>query len=104
MKQSTRVSLAEREEISRARAAGSRLRVMARPRERAPRTVGRELRRAERIRSTDRAKRGPHVARRAAQRPRTLLTPPHRQADGHAQLTQCWSPEQSARRLKGGVS
>lgn len=100
MTQYTRLSLAEREEISRELAAGSRLRVMARQLGRAPSTVGRELRRAERTRRTDRATRGQHVARRSAQRPRTLLTHPPLQADVHAPLTQRWSPEQIARRLQ----
>lgn len=75
MKPYPRLSLAEREEISRELAAGSRLRVMARQLQRTPGTVGRKLRRAERTRSTYRATRGQHVARRLAQRPRTLLTP-----------------------------
>jgi transposase, IS30 family len=100
MKRYTRLSLVEREEISRELAAGSRLRGIARQLGRAPSTVGRELRRAERTRSTYRATRGQHVARRSAQRPRKLLTHPHLQAYVHAQLTQRWSPEQIARRLK----
>src|SRR2546428_10767286 len=100
MKQYIRLSLAEREEISRELAAGGRLRVIARQLGRAPSTVGREWRRAERTRSTYRATRGQHVARRSAQRPRKLLTHPHLQAYAHAQLTQRWSPEQIARRLK----
>jgi IS30 family transposase len=52
MKPYTRLSLVEREEISRELAAGSRLRVMARLLRRAPSTIGRELRWAERTRST----------------------------------------------------
>jgi|MudIll2142460700_1097286.scaffolds.fasta_scaffold811700_2 IS30 family transposase len=48
MKPYTRVRLAEREEISCELAAGSRLRVMDRQLGRAPSTIGRELRRAER--------------------------------------------------------
>jgi len=100
MTQYTRLSLAEREEISRELAAGSRLRAIARQLGRAPSTIGRELRRAERTRSTYRATRGQHVARRSAQRPRKLVTHPLLQAYVHAQLTQRWSPEQIARRLK----
>lgn len=76
MRPYTRLRLAEREEISRELAAGSRLRVIARQLGRAPSPVGRELRRAERTRSTYRATRGHHVARRSAQRPRKLLTHP----------------------------
>ncbi len=71
----TRLTLAEREEISRELAAGSRLRAIARQLGRAPSTIGRELRRAERTRSTYRATRGQHVARRAAQR-RPPTAPP----------------------------
>jgi IS30 family transposase len=100
MKPYTRVRLAEREEISCELAAGSRLRVMDRQLGRAPSTIGRELRRAERTRSTYRATRGQHVARRSAQRPRKLLAYPHLQASVHAQLTQRWSTEHIARRLK----
>ena len=100
MTQYTRLSLAEREEISRELAAGSRLRAIARQLGRAPSTIGRELRRAERTRSTYRATRGQPVARRSAQRPRKLVTHPLLQAYVHAQLTQRWSPEQIARRLK----
>ena len=95
----TRLSLAEREEISRQLAVGSRLRAIARQLGRAPSTIGREWRRAERTRSTDRATRGQRVARRAAQRPRKLRTHPRLQADVHAQLRQRWSPEQIAKRL-----
>ena len=51
----TRLTLAEREEISRQLAVGSSLRAIARQLGRAPSTVGRELRRAERTRSTYRA-------------------------------------------------
>src|SRR3990167_1991843 len=43
----TRLTLAEREEISRALAAGSRLRTIARQLGRAPRTIGRQLPRPE---------------------------------------------------------
>jgi IS30 family transposase len=100
MKRYTRLSLAEREEIGRELAAGSRLRTIARQLGRAPSTIGRELRRAERTRSTYRATRGQHVARRAAQRPRKLVTHPALQAAVHAQLRQCWSPEQIATRLR----
>ena len=95
----TRLTLAEREEISRELAAGKRLRAIARQLGRAPSTIGRELRRAERTRSTYRATRGQHVARRAAQRPRKLVTHTRLQAYVHAQLTQRWSPEQIATRL-----
>src|SRR3989338_5017574 len=96
----TRLSLAEREEISRELAAGSRLRAIARRLGRAPSTIGRELHRAERTRSTYRATRGQHVARRLAQRPRKLVTHTRLQAYVHAQLTQRWSPEQIATRLQ----
>lgn len=96
----TRLTLVEREEISRELAAGSRLRAIARQLGRAPSTIGRELRRAERTQSTYRAMRGQHVARGHAQRPRKLLTHPSLQAYVHAQLRQRWSPEQIATRLK----
>jgi transposase, IS30 family len=100
MNRYTRLSLAEREEICREMAAGSRLRASARQLGRAPSTVRRELRRAERTRSTYRAMRGQHVARRSAQRPRKLLTPPHLQAYVPTPLTPRGSPEQIVRRLK----
>ena len=87
MKPYTRVRLAEREEISCELAAGSRLRVMDRQLGRAPSTIGRELRRAERTRSTYRATRGQHVARRSAQRPRKLLTYPNLRLEKIAFLT-----------------
>ena len=99
----TRLTLAEREEISRQLAAGSRLRAIARQLGRAPSTIGRELRRAARTRSTYRATRGQHVARQRAQqprRPRKLVTHLRLQAYVRAQLAQCWSPEQIATRLK----
>jgi len=100
MNSDTRLTLVEREEISRALAAGSRLRAMARQLGRAPSTIGREWRRAERTRSPYRATRGQHVARRAAQRPRKLVTHPPLQAYVHTGLAQRWSPEQMATRLK----
>ena len=96
----TRLSGSEREEISRQLAVGNRLRAIARQLGRAPSTIGREVRRAERTRSTYRATRGQHVARRHAQRGRTLLTNPRLQAYGHTPLAQRWSPEQMATRLK----
>ena len=98
----TRLTLAEREEISRQLAAGSRLRAIARQLGRAPSTIGRELRRAERTRSTYRATRGQHVARQRAQqprRPRKLLVNRPLRAYVHAQLAQRWSPEQIAKRV-----
>ncbi len=100
MRSYTRLTLDEREEISRQLAAGSRLRAMARQLGRAPSTIGRELRRAERTRSTYRATRGQHVARRHAQRPRQLVTHPRLQAAVHAQVTERWSPEPRATRLR----
>ena len=95
----TRLTLAEREEISRQLVVGSRLRAIARQLGRAPSTIGRELRRAERTRSTYRATRGQHVAKRHAQRLRKLVTNSYLQAYVHAQLAQRWSPEQIAKRL-----
>ena len=100
MRSYTRLTLAEREEISRELAAGSRLRAIARQLGRAPSTIGRELHRAERTRSTYRATRGQHVARRHAQRPRKLATHPALQAAVHAQLAQCWSPEQTCQAIE----
>ena len=99
MRSYTRLTFAEREEISRQLAAGSRLRMIARQLGRAPSTIGRELHRAERTRSTYRATRGQCVAQRHAQRPRKLVTNPRLQAYVHAQLAQRWSPEQIATRL-----
>ena len=98
----TRLTLAEREEISRQLAAGTGLRAIARQLGRAPSTMGRELRRAERTRSTYRATRGQHVARQHAQQPRRarkLLANRLLQAYVHAQLAQRWSPEQIAKRV-----
>ena len=100
MRSDTRLTLAEREELSRQLAAGRCLRAIARQLGRAPSTIGRELRRAERTRSTYRATRGQHVARRHAQRTRKLVTHPRLQAYVHAQLAQRWSPEQVATRLQ----
>ena len=96
----TRLTLAEREEISRQLAVGTGLRAIARQLGRAPSTVGRELRRAERTRSAYQATRGQHVARRHAQRARKLVTNPHLQAYAHAQLAQRWSPEQMVDRSR----
>ena len=100
MRHYTRLTLAEREEISRQLAARAPLRVIARQLGRAPSTIGRELRRAERTRSTYRATRGQHVATQQAQRPRRP-----RKLAVHAPLRACvqaklalrWSPEQIAK-------
>lgn len=98
----TRLTLAEREEISRQLAAGSSLRAMARQLGRAPSTISRELHRAERTRSTYRATRGQHVATQRAQqprRPRKLGLNGCLWAYVHQGLAQRWSPEQIAKRL-----
>ena len=99
----TRLTLVEREEISRQLAVGRSLRAIARQIGRAPSTMGRELHRAERTRSTYRATRGQHVARQRAQQPRRarkLMVNRLLQTYVHAQLAQRYSPEQIATRLK----
>ena len=98
----THLTFAEREEISRQLAAGVLLRALARQLGRAPSTIGRELRRSERTRSTYRATRGQHVATQQAQRPRRprkLIANRRLQAAVHAHLAQRWSPEQIAKWL-----
>ncbi len=98
----TRLTLTEREEISRQLAAKVPLRAIAQQLRRAPSTVTRELHRAERTRSTYRATRGQHVATQRAQhprRPRKLLVQERLRTHVHTQLAQRWSPEQIAKRL-----
>lgn len=102
MQDSTRLTLAEREEISRQLAAGTSGRAIARQLGRAPSTVTRELRRAEHTRSTYRATSGQGVATHQAQqprRPRRLVTNLRLQTYVHAHLAQRWSPEQIAKRV-----
>ena len=103
MRRYTRLILAEREEISRQLAVGRSLRAIAHQLGRSPSTMGRELHRAERTRSTYRATRGQHVARQRAQQPRRarkLMVNRLLQTYVHAQLAQRYSPEQIATRLK----
>jgi transposase, IS30 family len=98
----TRLTLAEREEISRLLAARVPFRAIARQLRRAPSTIGRELQRAERTRSTYRATRGQHMATQRARqprRPRKLIVHGRLRAYVHTQLAQRWSPEQIAKRL-----
>ena len=96
----TRLTLAEREEISRQLAARAPLRAIARQLGRAPSTITRELCRAERTRSTYRATRGQHMARQRAQQPRRLrklVTNRPLRAAVQAKLVRRWSPEQIAK-------
>lgn len=97
-----RLSLAEREEISRHVAAGTSARAMARQLGRAPSTIARELRRAGLSRTTYRAAAAHREATAAAQRPRCarkLAVQARLRAYVHTRLAQRWSPEQIAKRL-----
>lgn len=99
----TRLTMLEREEISRQLAAGRTLRAIGRSLDRAPSTLSREL---TRNRSTPRSYRATSAQARAAERartprrPRRLATDPRLRAYVFARLHQCWSPEQIARRLR----
>jgi IS30 family transposase len=95
-----RLSLEEREEISRGLAAGESLRVIAGRLGRAPSTVCREVsvngtRRSYRALTADRA------ARRRARRPKRakLAQRPRLRAEVEAGLAQLWSPQEISRRL-----
>ena len=104
----TRLSAAEREEISRQLAASAGIRAMARSLGRAPSTISRELRRTghRRLRDRRRHYRALPAHRLAARvgrrrrRPRTLVVHQRLQAYVVAGLAQRWSPEQIATRLE----
>lgn len=104
----TRLTFAEREEISRALAAGASGRALARQLGRSPSTIARELRRTGKRRLRTRRRRyraGPAqcgAAQAGAIRRwgrRKLLTHARLQAAVHARLAQRWSPEQIAQWL-----
>jgi IS30 family transposase len=98
----TRLTLAEREEISRHVAAGRGPRAIARQLGRAPSTISRELRRADLTPWTYRAAAASQWASAAShtpRRPRKLVVKGRLRAYVHTQLAQRWSPEQIAKRL-----
>ncbi len=102
MKRYTRLTLAEREEISRHVVGGVSVRAMARQLGRAPSTISRELHRATLTPRTYRAAAASQwasAARCTPRRPRKLAVNRRLQAYVHAQLAQRWSPEQIAKRL-----
>lgn len=97
-----RLSLMEREELSRMLAAGSSLRTAGQALSRAPSTLSRELARHHATPVTYRAVRAHQQARRGAHRPRTprtLAIHPRLRTAVFALLAQRWSPEQIARGL-----
>ena len=95
-----RLSLAEREEISRGVAAGDSCRRIARHLGRAPSTVSREIAHNGR-RAHYRARRAEVAARRRARRPKSakLAQRPRLRRLVEAKLRRCWSPQQIARWL-----
>jgi len=103
----TRLTFAEREEISRHLAAGAGGRAIARHLGRSPSTISRELRRTGKRRLRTRRRRyraaAAHgeaaAAAQAPRRPRKLVVHAPLQAAVHARLAQRWSPEQIARWL-----
>ena len=107
MSRYTRLSLAEREEISRHVATGASLRTIARQLRRSPSTISRELRRTGRRRLRTRrwryraaaAQGEATAAAQVPRRPRKLVVDERLQADVRAKLTLRWSPEQIAKWL-----
>ena len=103
----TRLSAADREEISRAVAMGASIRAIARQGDRAPSTISRELRRTghRRLRTRRRHYRALPAQRlavrlgRRRRRPRTLVMNRRLRAYVVAGLARRWSPEQIAIRL-----
>jgi len=103
----TRLTFAEREEISRHLAAEASGRAIARQLGRSPSTISRELRRTGKRRLRTRRRRyraaAAHgeatAAAQAPRRPRKLVVNARLQAAVHARLAQRWSPEQIARWL-----
>jgi len=99
----TRLTLAEREEISRAIAAGRSERAIARDLNRAPSTIAREVRRIERTPERYRAMtahREAAIARQTSRRARKLVRNERLRTYVHEHLVSRWSPEQIATRLK----
>lgn len=102
MAQYRRLSLMEREELSRMLAAGYSLRTAGQALSRAPSTLARELARHHASPVTYRAVRAHQRAQRWAHRPRkprTLAVQPRLRTAVFALLAQRWSPEQIARGL-----
>jgi IS30 family transposase len=103
----TRLTLAEREEISRQVAAGASLHTIARQLGRAPSTISRELHRTGRRRLRTRRRRyraaAAHVEAAAAaqvlRRPRKLAVNERLRRYVYQRLAQRWSPEQIAKWL-----
>src|SRR5437016_11515942 len=97
-----RLTLMEREEVSRMLAAGYSLRATGQALNRAPSTLSRELSRHHASPVTYRAVRAHQRARRWAHRPRKprkLAVHPRLRTAVFALLAQRWSPEQIARGL-----
>src|SRR5436309_12822369 len=97
-----RLTLMEREEVSRMLAAGYSLRATGQALNRAPSTLSRELSRHHASPVTYRAVRAHQRARRWAHRPRKprkLAVHPRLRTAVFALLAQRWSPEQSSRGL-----
>ncbi len=102
MSQYRRLTLVEREELSRLFVAGHTVRAAARALGRAPSTVSRELARHYRTRVTYRAVRAHTRASRwahIARKPRKLAIQPALRQAVFCLLAQRWSPEQIARAL-----
>jgi len=102
MAQYRRLSLIEREELSRMLAAGSSLRAIGQALSRAPSTVSRELVRQHASPVTYRAVPAHQRAQRWAhhpRKPRTLAVQPRLRTAVFTLLAQHWSPEQIARGL-----
>ena len=97
-----RLSLAEREEISRGLRAGESYRAIARTLGRSPSTVMREVRALRRGRRGYRAWRGELRRDRLARRPRAAKLAHNARLRGLVEgyLAQRWSPQQIARRLR----
>ncbi len=97
-----RLSLVDREELSRMLAAGSSLRAAGRTLRRAPSTLARELSRHHASPETYRAVRAHQRAQRWAHRPRKprkLAIQPRLRRAAFTLLARRWSPEQLARGL-----
>jgi len=103
----TRLSFAEREEISRAVAVGHSVRAIARRLGRAPSTISRELHRTGKRRLRTRRRRYRALTAHAAagrvaqhrRRPRKLTSHPCLRGYVYTRLVQRWSPEQIAKWL-----
>ena len=102
MAQYRRMSLIEREELSRMLAAGSSLRAIGQALSRAPSTLSRELARQHASSVTYRAVSAHQRAQRWAhhpRKPRKLAVQPRLRTAVFSLLAQRWSPEQIARGL-----